>query len=142
MLSAGDKVVLSLMVFIPLAIVLFFVWFPAIATVFLSFTTWSGIGGLKAIHADGIQNYHQIATNYPPFVPALEHNVLWLVVFICFATPLGILIAVLLDQKIRGSRDLSELALPAGHAVACADRHHLGAHVLEQLRFDQQLDWP
>jgi multiple sugar transport system permease protein len=30
--------------------------------------------------------------------------VLWLVVFICFATPLGILIAVLLDQKIRGSR--------------------------------------
>jgi len=82
MLSAGDKVVLSLMVFIPLAIVLFFVWFPALATVFLSFTTWSGIGGLKAIHADGIQNYHQIATNYPPFVPALEHNVLWLVVFI------------------------------------------------------------
>jgi multiple sugar transport system permease protein len=104
MLSAGDRVVLSLMVFIPLAIVLFFVWLPAIATVFLSFTTWSGIGGLKAIRADGIQNYHQIATNYPPFVPALEHNVLWLVVFICFATPLGILIAVLLDQKIRGSR--------------------------------------
>jgi multiple sugar transport system permease protein len=30
--------------------------------------------------------------------------VLWLVVFICFATPLGILVAVVLDQKIRGSR--------------------------------------
>ena len=59
-----------LMIGIPLIVDLFFIWFPAIATVFLSFTTWSGIGGLKAIHADGVQNYDQAATNYPPFWPA------------------------------------------------------------------------
>ncbi len=87
-----------------MAIVLFFVWFPAIATVFLSFTTWSGIGGLKAIHADGVQNYTRSRRTTRRSGQPLEHNVLWLVVFIVFATPLGILFAVVLDQKIRGSR--------------------------------------
>jgi multiple sugar transport system permease protein len=70
----------------------------------LSFTTWSGIGGLKTIHADGVQNYVQAATNYPPFWPAVRHNVLWLIVFLLIATPLGILFAVVLDRNIRGSR--------------------------------------
>lgn len=92
------------MIGIPLIVDLFFIWFPATATVFLSFTTWSGIGGLKAIHADGVQNYVQAATNYPPFWPAVRHNVLWLTVFLLIATPLGILFAVVLDRNIRGSR--------------------------------------
>ena len=92
------------MIGIPLIVDLFFIWFPAIATVFLSFTTWSGIGGLKTIHADGVQNYVQAATNYPPFWPAVRHNVLWLIVFLAIATPLGILFAVVLDRNIRGSR--------------------------------------
>lgn len=92
------------MIGIPLVVDLFFIWFPALATVFLSFTTWSGIGGLKTIHADGVQNYVQAATNYPPFWPAVRHNVLWLIVFLVIATPLGILFAVVLDRNIRGSR--------------------------------------
>jgi multiple sugar transport system permease protein len=92
------------MIGIPLVVDLFFIWFPALATVFLSFTTWSGIGGLKTIHADGVQNYVQAATNYPPFWPAVRHNVLWLIVFLLIATPLGILFAVVLDRNIRGSR--------------------------------------
>jgi multiple sugar transport system permease protein len=92
------------MIGIPLIVDLFFIWFPALATVFLSFTTWSGIGGLKTIHADGVQNYVQAATNYPPFWPAVRHNVLWLIVFLLIATPLGILFAVVLDRNIRGSR--------------------------------------
>ncbi len=103
-LSAGDKVVLSLMVGIPLLGVLFFIWFPAVATVLLSFTKWNGIGGLSAIHSDGVQNYVQAATNYPPFWPAVRHNVLWLVVFLVLATPLGMLFAVVLDRNLRGSR--------------------------------------
>jgi ABC-type sugar transport system permease subunit len=92
------------MIGIPLIVDLFFIWFPALATVFLSFTTWSGIGGLKTIHADGVQNYVQAATNYPPFWTAVRHNVLWLIVFLVIATPLGILFAVVLDRNIRGSR--------------------------------------
>jgi ABC-type sugar transport system permease subunit len=103
-LSGRDIAVLSAMIGIPLLGVLFFIWFPAVATVFLSFTKWNGIGGVKAIHADGVQNYVQAATNYPPFWPAVRHNVLWLVVFIVFASPLGMLFAVVLDRQIRGSR--------------------------------------
>ena len=103
-LSARDKVVLSFMVGIPLLGVLFFIWFPAVATVLLSFTKWNGIGGLKEIKSDGVQNYVQAATNYPPFWPAVRHNVLWLVVFLVLATPLGMLFAVVLDRNLRGSR--------------------------------------
>ena len=103
-LSRRDVVVLCLMIGIPLVVDLFFIWFPAISTVFLSFTKWNGIGGVKTIHADGVQNYVQAATNYPPFWPAVRHNVLWLTVFLLIASPLGILFAVVLDRNIRGSR--------------------------------------
>jgi ABC-type sugar transport system permease subunit len=103
-LSRRDVVVLSLMIGIPLLGVLFFIWFPAVATVILSFTKWNGIGGVSQIHAEGVQNYVQAATNYPPFWPAVRHNVLWLVVFLVLATPLGMLFAVVLDRNIKGSR--------------------------------------
>ena len=103
-LSRRDVVVLSLMIGIPLLGVLFFIWFPAVATVILSFTKWNGIGGVSQIHAEGVQNYVQAATNYPPFWPAVRHNLLWLVVFLVLATPLGMLFAVVLDRNIKGSR--------------------------------------
>jgi multiple sugar transport system permease protein len=103
-LSRRDVAVLTAMIGIPLLGVLFFIWFPAVATVILSFTKWNGIGGLKTIHADGVQNYVQAATNYPPFWPAVRHNLLWLIVFLVFASPLGMLFAVVLDRKMRGGR--------------------------------------
>ena len=43
-------------------------------------------------------------TRYPPFWPALQHNLIWLLVFLFIATPIGIFFAVLLDKKIRGTR--------------------------------------
>jgi ABC-type sugar transport system permease subunit len=103
-LSRRDKVVVALMVGVPLLADLVFVWFPALASVGLSFTTWNGIGGVRSATWAGVENYHQIATNYPPFWPAVRHNVIWLVVFICIATPLGMLFAVIIDRNIRGSR--------------------------------------
>jgi multiple sugar transport system permease protein len=103
-LSRRDKVVVALMVGVPLLADLVFVWFPALASVALSFTTWNGIGGVRSATWAGVENYHQIATNYPPFWPAVQHNVIWLVVFIVIATPLGMLFAVIIDRNIRGSR--------------------------------------
>jgi multiple sugar transport system permease protein len=50
------------------------------------------------------QNYHQIFTIYPPFWPALRHNVIWLGFFILLPTTFGIFLAVLLDRSIRGTR--------------------------------------
>ena len=104
------------MLAIPVLADVAFVWGPAIASVAVSFFQWSGVGGLHArgCHPSsfipdngcffGVQNYHQAATNYPPFWPAVRHNVYWLLVFTLIATPLGMLFAVLIDRGLRGAR--------------------------------------
>ncbi len=99
-----DKIVLCLMIGIPTLLHVSLVWFPAIASVFLSFTTWDGIGGVKTIQWSGTENYHQIFTNYPPFWPAVHHNLEWLAALLFIATPLGLFLAVLLDRELKGSR--------------------------------------
>ena len=103
-LGTRDTVVLALMLGVPLALSLLLVWGPALMSVGLSFTRWNGIGGFAAAEPVGGENYQQITTNYPQFWPALQHNVIWLVVFLLLATPVGLLLAVLLDKEIRGSR--------------------------------------
>lgn len=103
-LSGKDRVVVTLMVAGPLFLVIGLVWLPALATVALSFTNWNGIGGLDTIHWVGTKNYHDVVTIYPPFKPAIEHNILWLLVLFIIATPFGMFLAVLLDKEIRGTR--------------------------------------
>jgi multiple sugar transport system permease protein len=103
-LRGTDRVVVTLMVAVPTALVVWLVWFPAVSTVLLSFTSWNGIGGLSTIKWVGTTNYTNVLTNYPPFIPAVEHNVLWLVVLFFFATPFGMFLAVLLDKEMKGGR--------------------------------------
>lgn len=102
-LSTRDKVVLSLMVGIPTLIELMLVWLPMLMSVGLSFTRWNGLD-LGNIRPAGVDNYQYITQDYPPFWPAVQHNLLWLSFLALVATPLGLLLAVLLDQNIRGSR--------------------------------------
>jgi multiple sugar transport system permease protein len=103
-LSMGDKVAVALMVLVPTALILWLVWLPALATVILSFARWQGIGGVGTIQWIGTQNYKDVCTNYPPFDPAIKHNLIWLVVFFLFPTPLGMFLAVLMDKEMKGSR--------------------------------------
>jgi multiple sugar transport system permease protein len=103
-LGRRDKLVLILMCGIPFLVQIAFVWFPTFASIGLSFTSWEGIGGLSTINWVGTRNYHQIFTIYPPFWPALRHNLIWLVFFILVPTTFGILLAVLLDKEIRFTR--------------------------------------
>jgi len=103
-LSGGDLVVVTLMTVIPTLFVLALVWFPAIASVLLSFTNWNGIGPLSQIKGIGFTNYVNVATNYPPFWPALRHNLTFLAVLFLIATPIGMFLAVLLDKEMRFSR--------------------------------------
>jgi multiple sugar transport system permease protein len=100
----GDRLVVALMVVVPTVLVLGLVWGPALATVLLSFTNWDGIGGFDSIKFVGLKNYHDIVTIYPPFKPAIEHNLLWLVFLFVLPTIFGMFLAVLLDKEIRGSR--------------------------------------
>lgn len=100
-LSRRDKLVLTAMVGIPLLVDLGFIWGPAISTIFLSFTDAHSVAPIKSV---GGANYTFMRTIDPDFWPAVRHNVIWLVEFTIIATPLGVLLAVVLDRGIRGSR--------------------------------------
>src|SRR5215831_20491336 len=103
-LSTGDRVAMAVMVGIPVLVTGALIWFPTFASIGLSFTNWDGIGGLHTIHWDGTTNYRQIATIYPPFWPALRHNLYWLAALAFIGTPLGMFLAYQLDKRIRFSR--------------------------------------
>ena len=103
LLSRRDKIVLGAMVFVPTLIQLVLIWIPTVISVFLSFVRWNGLA-FSDIRPAGLANYAYVFRDYPPFWPALQHNVLWLVFLAVIATPLGLLLAILLDQNIRGTR--------------------------------------
>jgi multiple sugar transport system permease protein len=104
LLTRRDKSVLALMVGLPLLFDLAFVWGPTVASFLLSFTNWRGVEPLTTNSIVGLQNYEQLFTGtYPFFWPAVSHNVVWLAFLMFVATPLGILLAVLLDRELRGS---------------------------------------
>ena len=103
LLNRRDKIVLGAMVAIPTLIQLVLVWIPTVLSVLLSFVRWNGLA-FSDIRPAGTANYEFIFSTYPPFWPALQHNLLWLVFLAVIATPIGLLLAILLDQNIRGSR--------------------------------------
>lgn len=103
-LPPRDRAVVIAMVTIPTLFVVSLVWLPAIASVVLSFANWTGIGGFDTIEWIGFDNYRNIATNYPPFWPAIQHNVIWLTFLFLFPTLLGMFLAILLDKELRGGR--------------------------------------
>ncbi|MCO1616632.1 carbohydrate ABC transporter permease [Micromonospora tulbaghiae] len=104
LLSRTDRVVITLMVLVPLLLVTGLVWLPAVATVLLSGTNWDGIGPIGEIEWVGVKNYDDVVNIYPPFVPAVQNNLLWLAALFVVATPIGMFLAVLLDKELRGSR--------------------------------------
>jgi multiple sugar transport system permease protein len=103
-LGGRDRLVVGAMLALPIVLVIVLVWVPALGSVALSFGTWNGFGDLDTIEWVGFQNYQDIATIYPPFWPAIRHNLIWLAFLFVFPTVLGILLAVVLDREMRGSR--------------------------------------
>ena len=104
LLTRQDKIVLGLAVGIPAFLHISLVWVPTFSSIVLSFTKWNGIGGFEKFQFVGLDNYVNIFTKYPPFWPAIQHNFIWLGVFLFIATPIGVFFAVLLDKNIRGTR--------------------------------------
>jgi len=104
LLTSRDKLVLTIMVGVPLIFDLALIWGPTIASIFLSFTNWGGVGPITERNLVGTRNYEFLFTKYTLFWPALLHNITWLAFLMFVATPLGILMAVLLDREIRGTR--------------------------------------
>jgi raffinose/stachyose/melibiose transport system permease protein len=70
---------------------------PAIATIYYSFTEWSGIGPAEYV---GLQNYRQMLTS-SEFYGALLHNIIWTGIFLTVPIAMGLLGAFLLSQITR-----------------------------------------
>ncbi|KQU49511.1 sugar ABC transporter permease [Rhodococcus fascians] len=102
--SVREKWTIALMLGVPAMIVIGLVWIPTVFTVILSFARWDGIGGTSSIEWIGPQNYVDAVQAYPPFQQALQNNVLWLVFLFLVPTVIGILLAILLDKNLKGSR--------------------------------------
>ncbi len=101
--SSKDRLTLTAFVGIPTAFHVLLVWVPAIGTIGLSFTFWSGIH-ISDIKWAGLANYNNILTGTPVFWDAIWHNVIWLLWFGLIATPIGILLAYQIDRQIKGHR--------------------------------------
>ncbi len=111
-----DRLMLALMVGIPTFVVVVFIALPTLFSIGLSFTSWTGIGGLDTINWVGLKNYQNLGIVpisldplefngvYRPFWPAVQHNIMFLAFFGFVATPIGMFFAVLLDKNIRGTR--------------------------------------
>lgn len=107
LLTRRDKFILALMVGIPLLIDVALIWGSAIVDFLWSFTDWQGngnmVGGGVAHRFVGLTNYIQLFDGtYPFFWSAVLHNFFWLAFLMFVATPIGILMAVILDGQIRG----------------------------------------
>lgn len=91
------------MVGVPLTLDLLLIWGPTLTSIVFSFTNWNGIGAITADNFVGLKNYENLFLHYLFFWPAFRHNVLWLAFFTFVSTPIGMLMAVLLDRQLRGS---------------------------------------
>ncbi|GAA4347856.1 carbohydrate ABC transporter permease [Angustibacter luteus] len=103
-LTRGDRFWLIVLGGVPAVVVVGLIWIPALVTVGLSMTNWDGFAPLSDSKFVGLENYRQVTTNYPPFWPALQHNLIWLFVTFAIPTVLGMFIAVLLDRELRFTR--------------------------------------
>src|SRR5690348_9102379 len=77
-----------------------FTAYPILATVYYSFTDYNGV--TFPPHWVGLHNYTTLLTNDPQFWPAVANTMWWA----CFSVPLaivfGVILALLLNIRIRG----------------------------------------
>lgn len=73
-------------------------------SVWISFFSWDGVGPKTWV---GLANYRELFDD-PQFYVSLKNNVIWLVMFMA-APPLGLALALLVNQQIAGMRFLKSL---------------------------------
>ena len=92
--------------FIAPSIILFGVVIVAssLQSVWISFHDWDGFGPMRWI---GLGNYEELFSD-PQFYVSLKNNLIWLIIFM-LAPPLGLAIALLVNQQIKGMRIVKSL---------------------------------
>jgi multiple sugar transport system permease protein len=83
---------------LPLAVELFWVFWPAMNSFSLSFTEWSGVGAARPV---GFENYERLFAD-PIFATALRNNVIWAIGFGGLSVVGGLALAVALNRPGRG----------------------------------------
>ncbi len=103
LLTSNDKRTMVMMTAVPSFLHIALVWVPAIATFLLSFTNWNGVrwGTMEWV---GFRNYRQLFTVFERDLYTSMYNNLWVMVALfVIGTPLGMLIAYILDKGLKGS---------------------------------------
>ena len=97
---------LSPWLFLAPAILIFVVYviYPILDSIWLSFYEWDGLGEKTWV---GLDNYRELFDS-DAFYTSLKNNFLWLVFFM-LAPPLGLAIALFLNQQVRGIRVVKSL---------------------------------
>ncbi|NUU02995.1 carbohydrate ABC transporter permease [Herbaspirillum robiniae] len=86
------------------AMTLIYVLYPIAYTIYLSFFNWDGMTRPQFV---GLANYVELL-HAPTFYTALRNNLAWLLAFL-LAPPMGLAIALYLNQKVRGMRVVKAL---------------------------------
>ncbi|RRH90823.1 sugar ABC transporter permease [Mesorhizobium tamadayense] len=76
----------------------------SVETIWISLHAWDGIGQKTWV---GLANYLELADD-PQFYVSLKNNVIWLLIFM-LAPPVGLALALIVNQQIRGMRILKSL---------------------------------
>ena len=87
-----------LLLLVPLAIEMFWVFWPAFNSFQLSFTKWNGVGAAEPV---GFRNYTTLFAD-PIFRTAVKNNVIWIVGFGGLSVLIGLALAVALNRPRRG----------------------------------------
>lgn len=102
-----NKVAVAPWLFLSIGLVFFLIYviIPIFQSMSYSFTRWDGLYDINGVWTGewvGFDNY-RVLLDDPNFYTSLKNNVLWLVLFM-LAVPIGLFIALFLNQTVTGIR--------------------------------------
>lgn len=100
-LETERKLTFALFLVIPVVSFSVFVIYPIIRSIWLSFHRWDGISPVMTYV--GLRNYQRLFAN-TAFKIALTNNAKWLVFSLLLPPALGLLLALLIDNSLKGER--------------------------------------
>lgn len=100
-LAFQKKLVLFSFITIPILMLIFFVVYPTINLIHLSFTDWDGASPIK--NFIGFDNFKTIFISSPEVWGSMKNNLIYLVAW-ALIMPVNILIAIFLNSIIKGNK--------------------------------------
>lgn len=102
-----NKLAIAPWLFLSVGLIFFMVYVivPIFQSISYSFTRWNGLYDIKGVWTGewvGLHNY-RVLLDDPNFYTSLKNNLLWLLLFM-LAVPIGLFIALFLNQTVTGIR--------------------------------------